>query len=52
MSDACACGHSIDEHGDDPKYPGSTACNARDDWPSGRCGCIAYERDDSEDEDA
>lgn len=38
----CTCGHSPEEHGDDPKYPGSTACSAAD------CDCIAYEADDRE----
>src|SRR4051794_23428056 len=23
---ACTCGHSVEEHGHDPQYPGSTAC--------------------------
>lgn len=32
---ACTCGHAIEEHGHDPKYPGSTACT--------ECGCIAFE---------
>jgi hypothetical protein len=36
----CTCGHSIEEHGDDPEHPGSTACIA--------CGCIAYEEDDED----
>jgi hypothetical protein len=36
----CVCGHAIEEHGDDPKYPASTACNADG------CDCIAYELDD------
>ncbi len=39
MSDTCTCGHSIEEHGHDPQYPGSTACTAE------RCDCIAYEAD-------
>ena len=42
---ACMCGHAIEEHGDDPKYPGSTACGVDD------CDCIAFEADESEDED-
>lgn len=33
---ACTCGHAIEEHGNDPKYPGSTACSECSD-------CIAYE---------
>lgn len=37
---ACVCGHSkSNEHGNDPKYPGSTACNVED------CDCVAYEWD-------
>jgi hypothetical protein len=39
---ACTCGHAIEEHGHDPKHPGSTACT--------QCECIAFE-DDGEDED-
>jgi hypothetical protein len=39
---ACTCGHSHEEHGGDPKYPGSTACD--------ECDCVAYEC--SEDHDA
>lgn len=27
---ACTCGHSIEDHGHDPKYPGSTACTEED----------------------
>ena len=33
----CHCGHVVDEHGGDPDYPGSTACNIED------CECIAFE---------
>lgn len=33
----CTCGHSVEEHGGDPEYPGSTACTM--------CDCIAYEGD-------
>jgi len=41
---ACICGHSkIDEHGNDPEFPGSTACNATIDGEP--CDCIAYEWD-------
>jgi hypothetical protein len=36
-TDPCACGHSPEEHGHDPKYPGSTACM--------ECDCIAYDPD-------
>lgn len=41
----CVCGHSVEEHGDDPKYPGSMACNIEE------CGCIHYEADESEDDE-
>lgn len=34
----CVCGDSVEEHGHDDEYPGSTACSACDD-------CIAYEAD-------
>jgi len=37
----CNCGHAIEEHGHDPKYPGSTACQIEE------CDCIAYEADES-----
>lgn len=40
----CVCGHAIEEHGGDPKFPGSTACV--------ECDCIAYEADDSEHDNA
>jgi hypothetical protein len=33
----CHCGHVDDEHGHDPKYPGSTACTIDG------CECIAFE---------
>jgi hypothetical protein len=43
---ACICGHSIEEHGHDPKYPGSTACQVEG------CECFAWEPGDDEgDED-
>lgn len=45
MSDdksTCCCGHEEDEHGHDPDYPGSTACNV----PG--CRCMAYESDNEE----
>jgi hypothetical protein len=36
----CTCGHNrVDEHGNDPHYPGSTACNVEG------CDCIAFEWD-------
>jgi hypothetical protein len=38
----CACGHAHEEHGGDPKYPGSSACQVED------CGCIAWERGEAE----
>lgn len=45
MSETCTCGHSQEEHGHDPKYPGSTACQECED-PE----CIAYEAAEDEDE--
>ena len=39
----CTCGHAIEEHGHDPRYPGNTACTI--------CGCIAYEADESAEDD-
>lgn len=42
---ACTCGHSIEEHGHDPKYPGSTACTEDD------CECCAYEAEDDSGDD-
>ncbi len=33
----CVCGHSLDDHGHDPDYPNSTACQDDD------CECVAYE---------
>ena len=38
----CVCGDVEDEHGGDPEYPGSTACNVED------CECVAFE--ESEDQ--
>lgn len=38
---SCVCGHSEEEHGNDPEYPGSTACNECDD-------CVAFEDNDEE----
>lgn len=40
----CVCGHAVEEHGDDPKYPGSTACQ--------ECDCIAYEADEEFEEES
>lgn len=31
----CVCDHAVEEHGNDPEYPGSTSCT--------ECDCIAYE---------
>jgi hypothetical protein len=41
----CVCGHAPEEHGGDPEYPGSTACQVND------CDCCSYESDGSEDEE-
>jgi hypothetical protein len=50
---ACTCGHAREEHGHDPKYPGSTACrgdslNEDDDLEP--CDCIAYDPEDEDEE--
>lgn len=37
-TDPCHCGHTPEEHGREPAYPGSTACR---ECPEG--DCIAYE---------
>lgn len=36
---ACACGHLIEEHGQNPKNHNSMACTEED------CDCIAFEED-------
>jgi hypothetical protein len=46
---ACTCGHSKEEHGHDPEYPGSTACQAE--FERGEaCDCIAFESDGSKED--
>jgi len=42
---ACVCGHAVEEHGGDPLYPGSTACQVAG------CDCIAYEKDEGDEDD-
>jgi hypothetical protein len=42
MGEACVCGHAEEEHGGDPEYPGSTACQEAD------CDCVCYEPDGDE----
>lgn len=39
MEENCTCGHHFEEHGGDPDYPGSTACNIED------CDCTCFEPD-------
>lgn len=46
MIDTCECGHALEEHGMDPKYPGSTACSVEG------CDCIAYEEGPEDEEDS
>jgi hypothetical protein len=41
-TEACACGHSPEAHGQDPAYPLATDCT--------ECSCIAYECDRDHDE--
>jgi len=46
---SCVCGHSEEEHGHDPEYPGSTACQGVFDNGAGKdekCPCCAFEEDD------
>lgn len=48
---ACTCGHAEEEHGDDPEFPGSTAC--REDLGltgDDPCPCLAFEDDGEDDE--
>ena len=45
MDEPCCCGHSVEEHGGNEKYPGSTACYAKD------CDCVAYDADYESDPD-
>ena len=40
----CVCGHTEDEHGGDPQYPGSSKCNVDD------CECVCFEADEDEDD--
>jgi hypothetical protein len=35
----CTCGHTLEEHGGDPKYPRASACRIED------CDCISFEED-------
>lgn len=43
---ACeVCGHAEEEHGHDPKYPGSTACQVEG------CSCIAWEPENEDEEE-
>lgn len=44
--DICYCGHCRDDHGHDPKYPGSMACQMDD------CDCIAFDKDEQASIDA
>lgn len=46
MAEACTCGHEVEAHGGDPKYPGASACSEKD------CDCIAYEQDGFFDDEA
>lgn len=43
---ACTCGHAEEEHGGDPEFPGSTACQDED------CNCIAFEEFEEDDDGA
>lgn len=52
MNEVCVCGHALDQHGGDPKYPGSTACTGEvlssDGNTDEPCDCIAYEADEDD----
>ncbi len=37
----CCCGHSIEEHGNDPTWPLATECS--------ECSCCMYDPDGGED---
>lgn len=41
----CTCGHTEDEHGGIPEYPGSSKCNVDD------CDCDCWEWDGEEESD-
>lgn len=43
--EACTCGHAPEEHGHDPKFPGSTACTIKG------CDCIAFDEAPEEDDE-
>ena len=45
MTTTCTCGHDEEEHGDDPEYPGSSACNIDD------CDCVCFEADEDDDKE-
>jgi hypothetical protein len=41
----CTCGHDEEEHGGDPKYPGSSKCNIEG------CDCVCWEEDEEAEEE-
>lgn len=42
MTRGCTCSHVEDEHeGDNPEYPGSTACTVEG------CECVCFEEDEN-----
>lgn len=45
MEKTCTCTHVEDEHGHDPEYPGSMACDIEG------CDCIAFDWDGEEEAD-
>ena len=47
----CTCGHDEEEHGADPKYPGSRRCHGKDVIVGAvdkivDCDCDCFEEDD------
>lgn len=48
MFEPCVCGHSHEDHGHDPEFPGSTACHHQDLFDLvDDCDCIAFDADES-----
>lgn len=41
----CVCGDVEDEHGQDPEFPGSSACSIEG------CDCVAWEWNEEDEED-
>lgn len=46
----CTCGCSLDDHGGDDEYPGSTSCRNCDGSNDNNNECLAFEEDHDDDE--